>query len=101
MADDTGILAYVGIRVSAFFAGTAGGLVGVLFDDKASLKIWFTYALGGGLVSNFLLGDAMHFFPAWATSAGVGFALGVCAPVVVIGLKAAAKKWQSKFGGGA
>ena len=66
------------------------------------MKIWFTYALGGGLVSNFLLADAMHFLPAWVSSAGAGFFLGVCAPIVVGTLKMVASRWRPpQVGGGA
>jgi hypothetical protein len=93
-AEDPGLLASFGIRVADFFAGTAGGLVGVLFDDKAGLKIWLTYAFGGGLVANFLLTDAMHLLPPGISSGGAGFFLGVCAPIVVGTLKVIARKWN-------
>jgi hypothetical protein len=93
------LLASVGIRVSSFFAGVAGGFVGVCFDDKASLRIWIAYTIGGGLVANYLGSDASRLFPSF-TELGLGFGLGVAAPVVVGAIKAMAAKWRPPQPGG-
>jgi hypothetical protein len=100
MADDIGILASIGIRVSAFFAGTAGGLVGAWADERASLGTWIAYAVCGGLTANYLSADAMHFMPSWVSEGGAGFIVGGTALVIVRALKGIINSWKPPLLGG-
>jgi hypothetical protein len=100
MADDPGILAGIGIRVSSFFAGTAGGLVGAWADEKASLGTWIAYAICGGLTANYLGADAMHFMPSWVSEGGAGFVVGGSALVIVRAIKGLINSWRPQLGGG-
>lgn len=99
MADDPGVLANVGIRVSSLFAGFAGGLVGAWADEKAGLGTWIAYACCGGLTANYLAPSAMHFMPSWLSEGGVGFIVGGSALMIVRTIKAAINTWRPQLGG--
>lgn len=99
MADDPGMLAQIGIRVSSLFAGFAGGLVGAWADEKASLGTWIAYAGCGGLTANYLATDAMHFLPSWITEGGAGFIVGGSALVIVRTIKGLVNTWRPQPGG--
>lgn len=96
MTDDPGLLAELGIRVPAAFAGLAGGVVGAWADGKSGYLAWASYCGAGLITGNFLAMPATHVIP-WVNEGGAGFIVGCCALAVVRTLIGAAKKWQPQL----
>lgn len=100
MADDVGLLALLGVRVSALFAGVCGGIVGAWADQKASLSVWVGYVVCGGLTGNFFAEPAMHIIQPiplvgpFVNEGGAGFIVGACALGIIRVIKDAVSKWR-------
>ena len=98
MSEDPGILATIGIRVPALFAGLAGGVVGAWADHSAGISVWIGYIVCGGLTANFFAEPAMHVIP-YVGEGGAGFIVGACALAIVRAIKEAVSKWKPQIGG--
>lgn len=102
MPDDPGLLAQIGIRVPALFAGLAGGIVGAWADQKAGLATWAGAIVCGGLTANWFAEPATRVIPGLsATNEGLaGFIVGACAYGIIKTIKIAVSAWSPKLGGG-
>lgn len=89
-----GILAQLGINASVAFAGLAGGVVGAWADGKASVLLWFSYAVSGCLTATYLAEPVTHVIPFTVSLPAAGFLVGTCALIIVRAIIAAAKRWQ-------
>lgn len=105
MPDDIGLLAQLGIRVPAMFAGLAGGLVGAWADGKAGLLTWIIYCGAGGLTANWLaepfapIFTKILFFGLFDVKEGLaGFLVGGCALAIMRTIIGLARKWTPNGG---
>ncbi len=96
MLGDPGLLDMLGIRVSAAFAGLAGGVVGAWADGKSGFLTWCSYCGAGLITGNFLALPATHVIPL-VNEGGAGFLVGCCALAVVRAFIGAARKWAPQL----
>lgn len=89
-----GILAQLGIDASVAFAGLAGGVVGAWADGRASVAIWFAYAVSGSLTAIYLADGVTHVIPFPVSKPTAGFIVGTSALIIVRAIIATARKWQ-------
>ena len=93
MPNDPSLLAELGIRVPAAFAGLGGGIVGAWADSKAGWKTWLSYAVCGALTGNWLGEPATHIIP-FVNEGGGGFIVGACAFAIIGTFLGLSKKWR-------
>lgn len=101
MPDDPGLLAQIGVRVPALFAGLAGGIVGAWADQKAGIATWLGAIVCGGLTANWLAEPATHMIPGFtsANEGVAGFIVGGCAYGIVVAIKKTVSAWAPAVGG--
>ena len=99
MAEELGILAQLGIKVPAAFAGAMGGIVGCFADGQAGFMAWLSYVGCGLITANFLAEPAIEMLkPVIHVSEGVGgFIVGLGALAIVRTIIGYIRKWRPGF----